>query len=89
MKKIEFETYQKFGDYEVRNMETKKPTSFNGMVRVERYKVTIEKVSTVEEERKAIQEVWENTDNYHHHGIIKEYGKSIGYDVVGEFGANK
>ncbi len=88
MDKIEFETYEKFGDYEVRNMTSDKPRAFNAMVKVARYKVTIEKVSTVEEDHEAIQKLWENSDNYHNYSPIKNFAKSIGYDVVGDFGAN-
>ena len=76
-----FETYKHFDDYDISNLTQKEPRAFNGELRVKRYKVTIEEVSTIEEECDAIQKLWDDCDNHHHYTPIRNYAKKIGYEL--------
>ena len=81
-----FETYMEFCSYDIGQLTHDKPTSFNGNVRARRYKVTIEVVSTFEEECEAVQEMWDFGDNWHHNTPIRKYAKKLGYELKGSFG---
>lgn len=81
-----FETYKCFGSYDIDQLTQDKPTSFNGNVRAKRYKVTIEEVSTFEEECEAVQEMWDYGDNWHHNTPIRNYADKLGYQLKGSFG---
>lgn len=55
------------------------PTSFNGIVRVRRYRVTIEVIDEpVEVIHARITKLWREGDNYHHSEPIKQVARKYG-----------
>ena len=73
------ETFEIYGRLPWMNPATFIPGCFNGGVRVEKFRVTIEKVDEPKEEtQRRILELWETTDNIHHWGLLKEEAKRLG-----------
>jgi|LGVE01.1.fsa_nt_gb hypothetical protein len=77
--KIEFETFMPVGSYTQRNLKQEEPSCFNGMVRVVKYRVTVE---MVEESKEIIwlrlKKLWDECSNMHHRNPLREAAKKIG-----------
>jgi hypothetical protein len=87
MEKIEFETFRKVGAYEIGGLTKKEPSCFNSQLRIEKYKVTIEKIEEpIEVLQNRLQEIWGNCDNHHHWDVITEKAKELNYTLVGHAG---
>ena len=85
-----FETFRKIGSFEVSNLTQKNPSSFNGEVRIKKYKVTIEEIiepKEVYEQR--IQELWDKCDNMHHFSPIKSVAEKLNYELKGSVGSKR
>jgi hypothetical protein len=90
MKKIEFETFRDFGNYEVSNMTSKEPSCQNGNVRIVKYKVTIELIEEpFEVIAERLQKLWDECDNWHHVSSLTSYAKKIGYELKGSSGSKR
>ena len=77
-----FETFKEFGSYEVGNMTVENPTCFNGMVRVKKYKVTIEEIAEpIEVIHKRLKQMWCNIDNHHHIEPLRREAKKYGLSL--------
>ena len=82
-----FETFRNIGSYEIGNMTHKEPSSFNGEVRIKKYKVTIEEsIEPQEVYEQRIQDLWDRCDNMHHYTPIKKMAEKIGYELKNDFG---
>lgn len=78
-KVISFETFRKIGSYEAMNLKQDEPSCFNGMVRLKKYKVTIEEIDEpIEVYKQRLQKMWEACDNHHHYEPLKNAANSIG-----------
>jgi hypothetical protein len=65
MKKT-IETFRTVGDYELRELTQLKPSCFNGMVRVHKTRVTVERIEEPDDViRGRIQELWDKCNNWH------------------------
>ena len=85
-----FETFRSIGSYEISNLTQKEPTSFNGDVRIKKYKVTIEEIIEPKEVyEKRIQELWDKCDNMHHYNPIQNIAKKLGYELKGRYGSKR
>lgn len=80
----------KLNDYSDKSGVNVKPTSFNGMVNIERYKITIEKLDEPKEiicER--LEYLWTHESNFHQYEPLKEKAKELNYEFKGKFGESK
>lgn len=84
-----FESYEDINPYEENRLSKSKPSTFNGNVEVKRYRITIECISTYEEECENLQYLWDHGDNYHHIGPLKDYAEKLNYGLKGNFGSKK
>ena len=85
-----FETFREIGDWTISQMTQKSPSCFNSNVRVERYKVTIEKIEEPKEVICArIQTIWDECDNHHNWRSIEEKANKYGYELKGHAGSNR
>lgn len=90
MKKIQFETFRKLHEYEKNNLTNDEPSSFNGDVRIIKYRVTFEKIEEQQEVlEERLQKLWDECDNMHHFGPIKAKAKEIGYELKGTVGSKR
>ena len=90
MSKIEFETFRDIGSYEISNLTSKVPSSFNGYVRVRKYKITIE---LIEEPIEVIQErlskLWHECDNCHQRQPLQATALKYGLELNNGFGKDR
>lgn len=87
---IEFETFTPISSYGINNLTTLEPTCFNGVVKIHKFKITIEPIDEPKDvlcER--LQDLWDKCDNYHHWTPIKNMAKKIGYELKGEVGSKR
>jgi hypothetical protein len=77
-----FETFCDIGPHELWQLTQNEPSCFNGMVRVEKYRVTVEKVQEpVEVVRARLQKMWDECDNHHHREPLAREGLKYGIDL--------
>jgi len=68
----------------------KRPSCFNGMVRVRRYRITIEEIDEpVEVIAARIQDLWERSNNSNHISALRDAAKKIGYELQGSWGEKR
>ena len=68
----EFESFQGLNSYDRSRLRQAEPSCFNGCVRVERYRWTVERIEESPEVLYArLLDMWETCDNYHHWGPLK------------------
>jgi len=83
MEKEEIITFSKPWDIFISN----EPSSTNGNIQVEKYKITIEKL---EEPKETIFErlelLWVTDDNFHNYEPLERKAKELGYVFKGRFG---
>jgi hypothetical protein len=90
MDKIEFETFREIGSFEQSNITQKEPSSFNGWVRVVKYKVTFEEIEEpIEVYRERLQKLWDECDNMRHWDPIKATAKKYGIELTGNAGSKR
>ena len=85
-----FETYRPIEQYAINNIKQDYPSCFNGMVRVKRYKVTIEEIEEPKEvlcER--LEKLWCESDNYHDYEPLVEAAKQLGYEFKNSIGCQR
>jgi hypothetical protein len=77
-----FETFRDIGTYEVHQLRQAEPSCFNGMVRVEKYRVTVEKVEEPADVIHArLRKMWDECDNSHHREPLIRAGLKYGIDL--------
>lgn len=86
-KKIQFETFRALGTYEQIQMTQKEPSSFNGWIRIRKYRVTVEPIDEPKDVlQERLQALWDNCDNHHHCSPIRAEAKKLGYELKGNAG---
>lgn len=56
-----------------------RPSCFNGIVNVHRYRITIEKLDEpIDVIRERISRLWEESDNFHHRGPLRVEAAKVG-----------
>lgn len=81
------ETFDPPGSYDLRSQS--EPSAFNGIVRVERFRITIEKIEEpIEVIGERLEKLWTNSNNHHHYYPIENKAASLGYELKGKFGEN-
>lgn len=81
-----FETFREIGNYEESNLRQKNPSCVN-FLRVKKYRVTIEEIDDPDEVIcQRLQELWDNTTNYHHAAMLRDAAEKYGYKLVGSMG---
>jgi hypothetical protein len=74
-----FETFRELGTFGRQQLTQDEPSCFNGVVRVEKYRVTVEKVEEppeVIEER--LQKLWAENTNHHNYGPLEAMANRLG-----------
>lgn len=82
------EAYETYGIRDLARVHAE-PSAFNGFVKVRRYRITVERVSTDDEERAAVQRLWEECDNYHHWQPLRDAAARLGFELVGSPGSKR
>jgi len=86
-KTIEFETFRRISSHEVSNLTFNEPSSFNGDVKIIKYKVRVEQVEEPKEVyQERLQKLWDEEDNYHHYDPIKNMANRLDINLIGDFG---
>ena len=82
-KKIEFETFKEVMQaYYIESLTQKEPSCFNGMIRVKKYKVTIEEVDEpIEVIHERIQKLWDSNTNMHNRDVLTEAAHKYNYEI--------
>jgi len=76
-----FETFRDIGPYELGNLQQKKPSCFNGVVCVRKYRVTVELVDEpVEVLRERVQALWDSCNNHHHWEPLQWIANTLGME---------
>lgn len=81
---MEFETYRKLdAAYSIGDMKQDNPTCFNGMVRVKKYRVTIEEINEpIEVIQKRLQKLWDKSNNWHNWDPLQAEAKKYGLELT-------
>jgi hypothetical protein len=83
-----FETFKKISAYDESNLRQKDASCFNGMVRIHKFKVTIEPIEEPKEVlAERLQKLWDECDNSHHWTPLHKAAKEIGYELKGSSGS--
>jgi hypothetical protein len=86
--KVEFETFYDIGNYEINNLKQEQPSTFNGMCRIRKLKVTIELVEEpIDIIHARLEEVWLHCDNWHNRECIEAEARRYNYTFKGDFGS--
>ena len=82
-KKLIFETFSDpTSSYIISNIKQDEPSCFNGIIRVKKYRVTIEEIKEPKEFiQKRIQTLWDNCSNHHHRIPLREAAKEVGLEL--------
>ena len=81
------ETFRNPEGYWLNQIKQDEVSSFNGIIEIEKYKVTIEKIEEpIEILQQRIQYLWDNFDNYHHFEPIKKMAEKLNYELKGSAG---
>lgn len=79
----EIVTFREIDTYAIGQMTQAKPSSFNGMVRVRKYRVTVELVDEpIETIRARIIDLWERCHNHHQWNAIHTEAARYGLDLT-------
>ena len=77
-----FETFTEIGGYTKRQLISEEPTCFNGLVRVRKYKITVELVDEpVEVIQARIKKMWDECKNHHHWLPLKAEAEKYGLEL--------
>ena len=82
MSTMEFETFREIGKYQIGTIKQDEPSCFNGMVRVKRYRVTVEEIKEPDEVIVArLQKMWDNCTNHHNRDPLVTAASSYGVEL--------
>ena len=84
------ETFRSTLGYWINTIREDNPSCLNGIVSVERWRVTVEKIEESPDvicER--LEKLWCESDNHHHYRPIQAKALEYGYTFKGEFGENR
>ena len=89
-KKIILETFRPITDYEINHLTQNEPSCFNMMVRVEKYKITVEKIEEpLDIIHKRLEKLWIEEKNYHNYAPLIQEAKKHNYIFKEKFGSKK
>ena len=81
------ETFREVGGHSASQLKADNTSCFNGMVNVEKYRITIEKIEETKEVYKdRLQKLWGECDNHHHWTPLQEKAKELGVELEGKAG---
>lgn len=84
------ETFKKIGDWQLNDMEQREISCFNGIVEVEKYRITVEKIEEpIDVIQQRLETLWVLSDNHHHYNPLKNKAKQFNYEFKGDFGSQK
>lgn len=84
------ETFKELRGYWLNDLIKENPSCFNGMVDVEKYRVTIEKIEEPKEVyQERLQKLWDECDNHHHWNPLKATAKRLGVEIKGSAGSKR
>jgi hypothetical protein len=68
-----------------------RPSCFNGIVRVHRYRVTVERIEEpVEVIRDRLLKLWRESDNHHYYSPLQGVAERLGVELpAGDFGRDR
>lgn len=90
MKIREFETFRPVEQYLENALIQRKFSCYNGMVRVRRYRITVEEIEEpVEVLAERLQYLWDHSKNHHDTMPLRKEAEKIGYTLQGERGRNE
>ena len=85
MKPLEFETFRPLGFGDQISFLQKEPSAFNEMIRVIKYRITVEPIEEpVEVYRERLRELWRKNTNHYNCRPLVEAGKKYGIDLTKE-----
>lgn len=88
--KQEFITFRKFGSWEEDNLIQENPSCFNGIISVNKYKITIEQlIEPLEIIHERLEKLFVECDNWHHREPLDKVAKKYDYKFKGEFGSQR
>lgn len=78
------------GEPHIDQKPSEEASCWNGIVRVERFRITVEKLDEpLEVIHERLRRLWRSTTNYHHHTPVRAEAKRFGLELDGnEFGAD-
>lgn len=89
-KVVSFETFKRFGQYEIGIAKRVEPSCFNGEVSVTKYRITIEEIEeSIEAYTERLQKLWEESDNHHDWQPLKYEAEKKGVVLIGSRGAKR
>lgn len=78
-----FETFRPIEYYSIREWTQNEPSSFNGEIKIRKYKITIEVIDEpIEVLQQRLQKLWDECDNMHHWRPLQEAAEKLGYTLV-------
>lgn len=81
------ETFRDIRGYQLNNFKRDKPSCFNGIVNIHRYKITVELIEEPQEVlENRLQELWDNSKNYHDYEPLQAMAKKIKYELKNKRG---
>lgn len=79
---ITFETFRRPGHWERRSLEHSGPSCFNGIVNVQRYRVTFEEIEDPDEVIVArIEKLWKESTNHHDWDPLRIVAARYGFEL--------
>lgn len=77
-------TFRDVEGYNMNSFKQESPSCFNGMVRVEKYKITVEKIDEpIEVIQDRIISLWKKSNNHHDYYPIKACAERFGVSLEG------
>lgn len=71
-------------------MTQKEPSCFNGVVRVKKYRITIEEIDEpIEVVTTRLEKLWVESDNHHDYKPLQKVAKELNYEFVNKYGSKK
>lgn len=85
------ETFNPPGSYILGELErANKPSCFNSVIRIAKYKITVEKIEEpIEILQARLQELWDTSENWHHGDALRRKAKELGFELQGDRGNKK
>ena len=84
------ETFSHFSANEILARPLTEPSCFNGMVRVVKYRITVEEVEEpIEVIHERLQKLWDESTNWHNRMPLEMAAKKYGYVFKNDMGEKK
>lgn len=82
MKPTIIETFRPLEGYATNNLKQNEPSCFNSMVRVKKYRITIEEIDEpVEVIQKRLKKLIDENDNHHNLSSLRALAKEYGVEL--------